>query len=35
VGIISHREELEGRVPTQIKVVKRGEGRSKVEIIHP
>ncbi len=34
VGIISHREELESRVPTQIKVVKRGEGRSRVEIIH-
>jgi len=34
VGIISHREELEGRVPTQIKVVKKGEGKSQVEIIH-
>ena len=34
VGIISHREELESRVPTQIKVVKKGEGRSRVEIIH-
>jgi len=34
VGIISHREELESRVPTQIKVVKKGEGRSRVEIFH-
>ena len=34
VGIISHREELESRVPTQIKVVKKGEGRSRVEIVH-
>lgn len=32
VGIISHREELEERIPTKIKVVKRGEGRSNIEI---
>jgi len=32
VGIISHREELDERIPTQIRVVKKGEGRSKVEI---
>ncbi len=28
VGIISHREELEERIPTKIQVVKKGEGRS-------
>ena len=32
VGIISHREELDERVPSQIRVVKKGEGRSRVEI---
>jgi DNA repair exonuclease SbcCD ATPase subunit len=32
VGIISHREELEERIPTKIKVVKRGEGRSTIEL---
>lgn len=32
VGIISHREELIERIPTQIQVKKRGEGRSVVEI---
>lgn len=32
VGIISHREELEERIPVKIKVVKKGEGRSHVEI---
>lgn len=32
VGIISHRSELEERIPTQIKVIKKGEGRSCVEI---
>ena len=32
VGIISHREELNERIPTQIQVVKRGEGRSMVEV---
>lgn len=31
VGIISHRTELEDRIPVQIKVVKRGEGRSHIE----
>ena len=32
VGIISHREELEERIPVKIKVVKRGEGRSNIKI---
>lgn len=32
VGIISHREELIERIPTQIQVKKRGEGRSVVMI---
>lgn len=32
VGIISHREELEERIGVKIKVVKKGEGRSMVEI---
>ena len=32
VGIISHRTELEERIPVQIKVEKRGEGRSQVTI---
>ncbi len=32
VGIISHREELEERIPVKIKVSKKGEGRSLVEI---
>ena len=32
VGIISHREELDNRIPTRIRVVKKGEGRSRVEI---
>ena len=32
VGIISHREELEERIPTKIKVIKRGEGRSTIEL---
>lgn len=31
VGIISHREELAERIPVQIRVVMRGEGRSTVE----
>jgi DNA repair exonuclease SbcCD ATPase subunit len=30
VGIISHREELEERIPVKIQVVKKGEGRSQV-----
>ena len=30
VGIISHREELDERIPVQIRVTKRGEGRSMV-----
>lgn len=34
VGIISHREELIERIPTQIQVKRRGEGRSAVEIIN-
>lgn len=34
VGIISHREELYERIPTQIQVKRRGEGRSIVEIIN-
>ena len=34
VGIISHREELYERIPTQIQVKRRGEGRSVVEIIN-
>ena len=33
VGIISHREELIERIPTQIQVKRQGEGRSAVEII--
>ncbi|MGM9804221.1 MAG: AAA family ATPase [Muribaculaceae bacterium] len=32
VGIISHREELNERIPVQIKVLKKGEGRSSVTI---
>ena len=32
VGIISHRSELEERLPVQIRVEKRGEGRSQVTI---
>ena len=32
VGIISHREELYERIPVQIRVCKKGEGRSVVEI---
>ena len=32
VGIISHREELEERIPIQIRLVKKGEGRSIIEI---
>ena len=32
VGIISHREELDERIPVQIRVKKKGEGRSRVEI---
>ena len=34
VGIISHREELNERIRTQIHVSRHGEGRSRVEIIH-
>ena len=34
VGIISHRTELEERIPMQIKVEKRGEGRSQVTIVN-
>lgn len=32
VGIISHRSELEERIPVQIQVKKKGEGRSFVDI---
>ena len=32
VGIISHREELDERIPVQIRVKKKGEGRSLVEV---
>ena len=32
VGVISHREELYERIPTQIRVRKKGEGRSIVEV---
>lgn len=34
VGIISHREELDERIPVQIHVKKKGEGRSIVEFKH-
>jgi DNA repair exonuclease SbcCD ATPase subunit len=34
VGIISHREELYERIPTQIQVKRCGEGRSIVEIVN-
>jgi DNA repair exonuclease SbcCD ATPase subunit len=30
VGIISHREELEERIPVKIQVVRKGQGRSVV-----
>ena len=33
VGIISHREELDERIPTQIRVVKKGEGRSRIQFV--
>lgn len=32
IGIISHREELDERIPVQIRVEKKGEGRSKIKI---
>ncbi|MDE6558424.1 MAG: SMC family ATPase, partial [Muribaculaceae bacterium] len=32
VGVISHREELEERIDTQIRVLRNGEGRSRLEI---
>lgn len=32
VGIISHREELAERIPVNIRVVRKGEGRSDIEI---
>lgn len=34
VGIISHREELDERIPVQIQVKKKGEGRSRVEVMN-
>lgn len=33
VGVISHREELEERIGVQIRVEKKGEGRSRVRIV--
>jgi DNA repair exonuclease SbcCD ATPase subunit len=33
VGIISHREELDERIPTQVHVVKKGEGRSRIQFV--
>lgn len=33
VGIISHREELVERIPVQIQVEKKGEGRSEVKVV--
>jgi DNA repair exonuclease SbcCD ATPase subunit len=33
VGIISHREELNERIGTQIRISRHGEGRSRVEIV--
>ena len=35
VGIISHREELDERIPIKIQVVKKGEGRSLIEVRNP
>ncbi|MDE7081240.1 MAG: AAA family ATPase [Muribaculaceae bacterium] len=32
VGVISHREELEERIPVKIRVSRQGEGRSRIEI---
>lgn len=32
VGVISHREELDERINVQIRVVKKGEGRSRIEL---
>ena len=34
VGIISHREELGERIPVKIQVIKKGEGRSTIEVTH-
>ena len=34
VGIISHRDELNERIGTQIRVSQHGEGRSRVEIVN-
>ena len=34
VGIISHREELNERIGTQIRITRHGEGRSRVEIVN-
>lgn len=34
VGIISHREELEERIPVKIQVLKKGEGRSVVAVLN-
>lgn len=32
VGVISHREELDERINVQIRVIKKGEGRSRIEL---
>ena len=32
VGVISHREELEERIPVKIRVIRKGEGRSIVDV---
>ena len=34
VGIISHREELDERIAVKIKVVKKGEGRSLIQMVN-
>ena len=34
VGIISHREELLGCIPNKIKLVRTGEGRSRVDVVY-
>lgn len=34
VGIISHREELLGCIPNKVKLLRSGEGRSRVEVVY-
>ena len=34
VGIISHREELLSCIPNKIKLVRTGEGRSRVDVVY-